>query len=232
MYTKSHKTTVSVIIPVYNEEIYIEQCLKSLMQQTIPADEIIIVDNNCTDNTISIVKQYPVKVEKENNQGMIFARNCGFNNAKYEVIARTDADNILPNTWIEQIKNQFSNPKISALSGGFIFYDFFSESKIFYALYHKYMKSLLKNHNIFIGSNMILRKSLWNKVKDSTCQDDKKVHEDIDLSIHLALSGEQIIYDPNLTVRMSARRIKNNPMSFFIEYFIRTIKTIKCHQLS
>ena len=77
---------------------------------------------------------------------------------------------------------------------------------------------------------MILRKSLWNKVKDYACRDDKKVHEDIDLSIHLRLLGENIYYDPDLTVNMSSRRIKHNPLSFFIEYFIRAIKTIQIHK--
>ncbi len=223
---------VSVVIPVYNEEKYIAQCLESLMRQKVQADEIIVVNNNCTDNTIAIVKQYPVRIENEHNQGMIFARNCGFNNAKCEIIARTDSDSILPDNWIEEIKLQFSNPEISALTGSFIFYDFFTDSKFIYNSYQKYMNYFLKNHNVFIGSNMILRKSLWEKVKGYTCQDDKKVHEDIDLSIHLLLLGELIMNDPNLNIKMSARRIKHNPVSFFIEYFIRTIKTIKSHNLS
>lgn len=223
---------VSVVIPVYNEEKYIAQCLESLMRQKVQADEIIIVNNNCTDNTIAITKQYPVRIENEHNQGMIFARNCGFNNAKYEIIARTDADSILPDNWVEEIKIQFSKPEVSAITGSFTFYDFFTDSKFIYNSYQKYMNYFLKNHNVFIGSNMILRKSLWEKMKIFTCQDDKKVHEDIDLSIHLALLGESIINDPNLTIKMSARRIKHNPVSFFLEYFIRTIKTIKSHKLT
>jgi glycosyltransferase involved in cell wall biosynthesis len=231
MHTNNNNPTVSIIIPVYNEEKYIKQCIESLMKQKIKADEIIIVNNNCTDNTVTLAKQYPVRIENENNQGMIFARNCGFNKAKYDIIARTDADTMLPDNWIEEIKIQFSKPEISALTGGFIFYDFFSDSKIFYNSYQKYMNHFLKNHNIFIGSNMILRKSLWEKVKEFTCSDDKEVHEDIDLSIHLALLGESIVVDPNLTVKMSSRRIKHNPISFFVEYFFRAIKTVKRHKL-
>lgn len=47
---------VSVVIPVYNEEKYIEKCLAALFSQKVKADEIIVVDNNCTDRTIDIVK--------------------------------------------------------------------------------------------------------------------------------------------------------------------------------
>ena len=49
---------VSVVIPVYNEEKYIKNCLESLMKQEEKPDEIIVVDNNCTDETINIVKKY------------------------------------------------------------------------------------------------------------------------------------------------------------------------------
>src|SRR3989304_3585243 len=57
---------VSVVIPVYNEEKYIKNCLDSLMNQTEKPDEIIVVDNNCTDKTVSIVKKYKrIKIIQE-----------------------------------------------------------------------------------------------------------------------------------------------------------------------
>src|ERR1035437_9820650 len=87
---------VSVVIPAYNEEKYIGACLDSLMDQKEKPDEIIVVNNNSTDNTAKIVKKYPVRLINEEQQGMIPARNRGFNEAKFEIIARTDADTILP----------------------------------------------------------------------------------------------------------------------------------------
>ena len=63
---KSHnKIMISVVIPAYNEEKYIENCLKSLLSQEEMPDEIIVVDNNSTDQTSKIVKKYPVTLISE-----------------------------------------------------------------------------------------------------------------------------------------------------------------------
>jgi glycosyltransferase involved in cell wall biosynthesis len=218
---------VSVVIPVFNEEKYIKGCLDSLMKQEEKPDEIIIVDNNCTDSTIKVAKEYQVKIVKEKKQGTIYARNAGFNAAKYDIIARCDADTILPADWIKKIKENFENKKIDALCGTIIFYDywFFKQTSLPVGLFIKSMKLILK-HYILAGPNMLLTKKTWEKVKKEVCLDGKKVHEDIDLSIHIAKYG-QIGFDPTLFVYASGRRIENNPLSFFIEYPWRLIKTLK-----
>src|SRR5476651_2420897 len=103
---------VSVVIPVYNEGKYLAACLDSLMAQKVKADEIIIVDNNSTDDSVEIAKRYPVKVIHEKTQGITPARNSGFNETKYEIIARTDGDTILPVNWIKRIKKTFENSEV------------------------------------------------------------------------------------------------------------------------
>lgn len=222
---------ISVVIPVYNEEKYIEQCLSCIFKQSKKPYEIIVVDNNSTDQSANIIKKYPVIYIFEKKQGIIHARNAGFNMAKGDIIARTDADTLLPLNWIEKIEQHFFDVKTNALSGGFIFYDAYSKNKIYSTVYEKLMHMFIK-HNIFLGPNMILRKTLWEKVKNYICLDDKKVHEDLDLSIHLTSIGEEIIFDPSLTVQISSRRIKSDPASFFIEYFFRAIKTIQSHKIN
>lgn len=102
---------ISVIIPVYNEEKYIVPCLKSLLKQEEKPDEIIVVDNNCTDKTIPLVRKYPVKIVKEKKQGIVFARNHGFNIATGDIIARIDADSTAPKNWVQTIKKNFSKEK-------------------------------------------------------------------------------------------------------------------------
>src|SRR6266567_2953645 len=101
-YSMQKDLRISVVIPVYNEEKYLGKCLDSLMRQNVKADEIIVVDNNSTDNSVAIAKKYPIRVVFEKTQGMIPARNHGFNEARYEIIARTDADTILPVNWIKR----------------------------------------------------------------------------------------------------------------------------------
>src|SRR5258706_15392459 len=107
---------VSVVVPAYNEEKYIRACIESILNQEEKADEIIVINNNSTDKTVDILKQYPIKIVNETEQGMIQARNRGFNEAQYEIIARTDADTIVPPDWIAKIKKNFENEKLVALS--------------------------------------------------------------------------------------------------------------------
>lgn len=220
----------SVVIPVYNEEDYIESCLKSLKKQIDRPDEIIIVDNNCTDKTIQIAKKYGVRIVQAKQQGMSYARNAGFSSAKYEIIARCDADAILPPSWIHKIKSVFAKKNIDALSGSFQFYDLPFKNIPFVTLYTDLMRVILR-HRVFIGAaGFALKKSMWETVKDQTCMDDSKVHEDIDLSIHIAKIGGEIYYDRSLVLKVSARRIKNDPKSFFLEYPTRIVKMLKDHR--
>jgi len=220
---------VSVIIPVYNEEKYLTACLDSLQRQEIKPAEIIVVDNNCTDRSIAIAMQYQTKIIKEKKQGMIYARNAGFNAAKYEIIARCDADTILPQDWIKRIKENFKDNKIDALAGMVLFYDLGILRKFSLPNFgYFYLMRRLLGHEVLAGPGFALTKKIWEKVKNEVCLDDKQVHEDIDLSIHIAKYG-RIKFDSNSLIYASARRIKNRPFSFFIEYPIRVIKTLKAH---
>ena len=220
---------VSVIIPVFNEEKYINKCLESLQEQEEKPEEIIIVDNNCTDRTIEIAKKYSVKIIKEKKQGITFARNKGFEAAKYEILARCDADSILPPDWIKRIKRDFFSKKIDALTGPVIFYDLPLKTFFFTKVYLATMAILQKGANTLIGPNMVISKKVWTKVKNKVCLNDKVVHEDIDLAIHINQIGGKIYVDEKLIVKVSGRRIKKNPFSFFIEYPIRLIKTFSIH---
>jgi glycosyltransferase involved in cell wall biosynthesis len=222
---------VSVVIPAFNEEKYIENCLQGLMVQIEKPDEIIVVNNNSTDKTVEVVKKYPVTLINETQRGITPARNVGFNAAHYEIIARCDADSIPPPDWIKKIKEDFTNYKIDGLTGNFDYYDLpiRTNQHIFPNLYLKSMKVLLRGNETFVGFNMALKKEAWEKVKNEVCLDDKKVHEDTDLSIHLVKHGYKIMKDKTLIMKTSARRIKRRPHSFFLEYPTRMLKTLASH---
>ena len=221
---------ISVVIPVYNEEKYVYQCLLSLKNQVIQPYEIIVVDNNCTDKTIEIAKRFNIKILKESTQGISHARNKGYNSARGDIIARCDADCILNPNWINTINQNFETKKnISGLIGPLEFYDLPIKNVMpFFKLYILTMKRLLGQYP-FSGPNMAITKKMWNQIKDKVCLDDKIFHEDIDLSIHVIKNKGRIIYDHKLKVQFSARRIKNEPKSFFEEYPDRVIETYKKH---
>lgn len=89
---------VSVIIPLYNAERYIEQCIRSVLNQTWPNIELIVVDDGSTDNSYAIVKRFEdenVKILRQANQGASAAKQNGLNNAKGQYIQYLDADDLL-----------------------------------------------------------------------------------------------------------------------------------------
>lgn len=222
---------ISVVVPAYNEQAYLTGCLDGIMQQKVKPDEVIIVNNNSTDATVAIAKKYPVRIVNESKQGMIQARNRGFNEAKYDIIARTDADTIVPTDWIEKIKKTFEDNKIVALSGPSSFYEMPKNLSKQAALqtqksYFRLIKPAL-GHNCLYGPNMVIRKSAWEKVKKMVCLNDREVHEDIDLSIHIAPFGE-IKIDYTLIVNSSFRRFKR--ISSYFEYPYRAVKSVSKHK--
>lgn len=118
---------ISVVIPAYNEENYIARCLRSLLEQSFPSGqvEIILVDNNSTDNTVKIAQTFPrVRIIHETTPGAGIARARGWREARGEIIASTDADSQVPRHWLKKIVHTFdTQPQLVAVSGGYLFYD-------------------------------------------------------------------------------------------------------------
>lgn len=219
--------SISVVIPVYNEEKYIGKCLESIASQIEKPDEVIVVDNNCTDKTVEIAQKFDVKIVKEKKQGMIQARNAGFNAAKYEIIARTDADAILPLGWISKIKEHFKDSTIGALSGPASYFgsSFMSKASIIISSAVFRGSGFLLGHPMLFGPNIGLRRSAWEKVKDKVCLSDREVHEDVDLAIHIA-KITKIKFDQNLVIRTTRGRWKK----ILTEYIVRFIKMLSSHK--
>lgn len=219
---------ISVVIPAYNEEKYIEKCLQSVLDQKEKPDEIIVVDNNCTDKTVEIAQKLGARIVKEKKQGMIFARNTGFNAAKYEILAKTDADAIVPHDWISRIKKAFEDPDLGGFSGPASYLNktsLMTEISTAVAFSTFSTIGLLLGHPMLLGPNLALRKSLWEKIKKDVCLDDKKVHEDIDLSIHLAVIAK-IKFDRNFIVKTTRSRWKD----YLTEYIGRLMKMLRAHR--
>lgn len=95
---------VSVIIPVYNEENYIEKCLSSLLSQTYKNLEIIVVDDGSTDNTVKIIKSFKkVSLLKGEHKGPGFSRNLGAKQAKGKILVFVDADMTFEKDYIKNL---------------------------------------------------------------------------------------------------------------------------------
>ena len=87
---------LSIIIPAYNAEAYLPQCLDSILAQKHQGCEVIVVDDGSTDGTAALLERYPdVKVVHQENQGMSTARNRGLDEARGEYILFVDSDDML-----------------------------------------------------------------------------------------------------------------------------------------
>lgn len=106
MREKSFMAKVSVIIPVYNAEQYLRQCLDSIVEQTLSDIEVICVDDGSNDSSIDILNEYKrkdsrVKVLQQKNAGAGAARNRGMDIATGEYLSFLDADDFFENNMLE-----------------------------------------------------------------------------------------------------------------------------------
>lgn len=111
--------TVSVVIPVYNEEKRILNTLKAIYEGSLLPMEIIVVDGGSNDQTVSLVKATYPDVVVLNNPGKTAAlgRNVGIEHACGEIIAFTDGDCLVDRDWIKNIIMHFEENEIDGLGG-------------------------------------------------------------------------------------------------------------------
>ncbi len=233
--------TVSIVIPAYNEERTIRACVVAALEQTAPADEIIVVNNMSTDSTAAMLQalrtEFPeaplVIVEQNDEQGITPTRNRGFDVATSEVIGRIDADSILEPEWVAEVKRLFADDEVGAATGPMIYYDM--PLRRFGARADDNMRrallKLTKDYHFVFGSNMAIRASAWRDIRDHVCNDaDAEMHEDLDLGIHLFDRGHKIVYGSKMVSGMSARRLDSNPIDY-LRYVRRWEKTYDHHKI-
>lgn len=120
-------TTVSVIIPVYNQADFAEEALRSALTQEYRDREIIVVDDGSTDETPEILKRFQnkIKVIRQENRGLSAARNAGIRVAKGKYIGLLDADDIWSPDFLSKMAPllKSASPNFGAAYCGFFFLD-------------------------------------------------------------------------------------------------------------
>lgn len=157
---------ISFIIPCYNEEKHIKDCIRSIRKYVwyIPY-EIIVVDNNCTDRTVEIAIEEAAKVVKETRKGVVFARQAGYEAAKGWLIANIDADSKITDGWIWEALSLLSNDEVVAVTGPLEYEGASFRLRMLTKFY--YLLAKLSNDHIGVflqGGNCMIKKKALDEV--------------------------------------------------------------------
>ncbi len=127
---------VTVVIPAYNEEENILNPLLSISANiTSRSVELIVVNNNCTDDTEALVLASGVKCIRETTKGVTAARTAGLHAARGKYILNADADSIYPPTWIDAMIPPLDDNKVAITYGMFAFLPGIGKARFTYFLY-------------------------------------------------------------------------------------------------
>jgi cellulose synthase/poly-beta-1,6-N-acetylglucosamine synthase-like glycosyltransferase len=231
--------SVSIVIPAFNEESTIVSCLRAALRQSVPAHEVIVVDNMSRDSTAEMVRRVRAEfpdapltyLRQDLVQGLIPTRNFGLDASTGDILGRIDADSLISPTWVEEVQRAFADSGVAAATGPVSYYDMPLERLGLRAddRVRRGMLLLFRNYSFVFGSNMAIRATAWEQIRAEVCTDeDDELHEDIDLSVHLHEHGMRVAYVSSMIAGMSARRIDSSP-SDYLYYVTRFERTYQRH---
>jgi glycosyltransferase involved in cell wall biosynthesis len=117
--------TITAVVCAFNEARYLPACLHSLLAQTRPPDEILVINNASTDETGAVARAIPgVRVLDEPTKSLVIARETARHAARSDVLAYVDADCRAPLQWLARVEAQLEKlPAAVAVTGPYRFYD-------------------------------------------------------------------------------------------------------------
>jgi len=195
---------ISVIIPTYNSEKTIEKCLISVLSQTYPNLEVLIVDGGSRDSTMSICKRFPVKIIRSKQNIVGLSRQIGVEESTGSICAFIDSDVILPSkTWLSQMETHFCDKTPRAIAGvfglGLYEKNLPSHVRLMIATGPRNPPRIVSVDDYFhvgTGHTLILKNVI---VQSGGFRKDLRRGQDFELTDRILRAGYCFIYDKNLT---------------------------------
>lgn len=214
--------TLDVVIPCYNEEAELHQCLDALLLQADDIEHIIVVDNNSTDASADILAKYAEQSRKvvvltETKQGVEYARDAGIAKSRADIIARIDVDTRVRAGWVRALRRYYADhPDVVAGTGATQYYDL-PWRHVTNAMTWFFMtmsNELIAGSVNMYGANMSIRREVWPQVVKQLPGRDEKVMEDLAISLTLERLHLKLGYIPDAGADVSGRRIRTSPREF------------------
>lgn len=214
------KDLISIIVPVYNVEEYLVECLDSIVKQSYSNIEIIIVDDGSTDGSGKICKEYlkkdnRIKYYKKKNGGLSSARNYGIKKSSGKYLSFIDSDDVISYNMIEILYKELINNscdisvcKYKIFTNKFIVNNDSYNVDIMYQ--DEYIKNLMLDYKISSHScNKLFNRKLFNDIKFIV----GKKYEDIGTIYKLLLSVKKIVY---VNKELYGYRFRNNSITNYL----------------
>ena len=212
-------TDISVIVPTWNEERYLQKCLQSLRRQSLNRRyEIIVVDGGSTDRTLEIARSLADKVLVLPGKPVGAARNAGADIAEGAILAFIDADTMASYTWLEGIIKYLSvNPSVVGVTGPTIPYGGSRFDELMYRVANSLERFSFKlGFPHVAGFNSAYKKeAFW---KAGGFDANRELSEDVLLSLRIRHHG-QILFSPTMVAYTSLRRINEYGYGYLTTYY-------------
>lgn len=202
---------LTVYIPCFNAEPYLETSIRCLLNQTRPPDEILIIDDGSTDRSLEIASRFPVRVIRhERNRGLAAARNTAFTNAAHDLVGAIDADVFAEANWLERLLAHFADKRVVA-TGGRLIEQFRDTPADMWRFLHlcqdmgaKRIDIEWPSHRRLGGFGTILKKSAVSEVGGYN-ESYRTNYEDCDMCERLLRADHKLVFEP-LAVAHHQRR--------------------------
>ena len=196
---KSAPAKVTVYVPCYNAAKTLDECLKGVTAQSYPIDEILVIDDGSTDETVSIASRHPVKIIRHSgNLGLAASRNTAFRAARNEFVAAADADVVLDTHWLEKIMENLADPAVAGACGRLVEKCSSTPPDAWRAVHmpQHWGEEKIRNPYFLFGADNLYRKDSIVKIGFYN-EGFKTNFEDVDMGIRLAKAGKPTAYDPS-----------------------------------
>lgn len=244
---------ISIVVPTYKRSQLLKRCLDSLVLQSRPPDEVIVVTQDDDSASLGVVTHFEEKCGRRNTRlknvkasrlGLVHSYNEGLQRVSGDVVGFIDDDSIAPGDWIKRLEKHYKDPMVGGVGGPTIPY-FFGEPLIEKSKFVgkvPWFGCVVDNLNklsekpIWVdhlcGTNMSFRRELMKEFDENLIG--RQFRFEMDLCLSIKKRGYKIIFDPNARVyhclvRLESKLMKRTSKSFIEHWSHAEIYEICCN---